>query len=547
MLRFNEGEIQILTRCVRAAYGDKKIALINGVRTLEKLVNSKVSGDKMPKDIDETLKNNLNVWDKNQGNFDSAPVEGVLRKIVQILPNDELKPVTNPNIKRGLAKYYTQLGIMEELENAYSRICPGRTLNADVQSDRWTIPDRSLWTDRQYDYVCVWRYRNRKVHSQNIDEQSSLQTGFFSVLIDTCNRFQDKIEEKYSATFRSAMENEFVKYKEKLIASNNRKDFFENEFTELYWGDKKVEWTQKCKTILLLGEAGAGKTTQMEKLYWDELESRRAAFPIWLEVRKLVKEEGFNQGKLEEYVRKNLGDVYEECYEPCMEQGFVSLYIDGLNEITMEEKDQITSQLLQAINNIRKEYPKIRICLTDRRNQLDIKDNIQIYTCSSMSDDKIAEYCEKKWGVACRDEVMAFLEKNEWFSDPGITTVTPEKINGLAEIFKDDEVPKDEDDYYFKYLDHILKREEENKSDKRVRKLKPMFYWLTLDMEDGLDQFYSMDIVQKFAKMSSNNISYAVDIFDLACDIPIIEKQDSGKYGFVHPAYYNYFHRKDLL
>lgn len=547
MLRFNEGEIQILTRCVRAAYGDKKIALINGVRTLEKLVNSKVSGDKMPKDIDETLKNNLNVWDKNQGNFDSAPVEGVLRKIVQILPNDELKPVTNPNIKRGLAKYYTQLGIMEELENAYSRICPGRALNADVQSDRWTIPDRSLWTDRQYDYVCVWRYRNRKVHSQNIDEQSSLQTGFFSVLIDACNRFQDKIEEKYSATFRSAMENEFVKYKEKLIASNNRKDFFENEFTELYWGDKKVEWTQKGKTILLLGEAGAGKTTQMEKLYWDELESRRAAFPIWLEVRKLVKEEGFNQGKLEEYVRKNLGDVYEECYEPCMEQGFVSLYIDGLNEITMEEKDQITSQLLQAINNIRKEYPKIRICLTDRRNQLDIKDNIQIYTCSSMSDDKIAEYCEKKWGVACRDEVMAFLEKNEWFSDPGITTVTPEKINGLAEIFKDDEVPKDEDDYYFKYLDHILKREEENKSDKRVRKLKPMFYWLTLDMEDGLDQFYSMDIVQKFAKMSSNNISYAVDIFDLACDIPIIEKQDSGKYGFVHPAYYNYFHRKDLL
>lgn len=544
MLRFTEKDIQVMTRCVRPAYGGKDLELIAGLRILEKLVHCKVSGDKMPKDIGEKIENNLEVWERNKGNFVSSPVEAVLRKIVMLLPESELKPVNNPDIKRGLAKYYVQLGIMEELEAAYQTICPNRELYRDVQREVWNVPDRSKWNGRQYDYVCVWKYRNRDAHSLNIDEYSSLQTGFFAVLIDVCNRFKDKIEEKFKTTFAASIKKEFDDFKANTLQTYNRTQFFENEFTELDWGNEKVQWQKKCKTMLLLGEAGAGKTTQMEKLYWDELNSNRSAFPIWIKVQELVNNQGFNKEKLGEYLKEKLGDTLAHYYEQCMEAGFVSLYIDGLNEVTADNQELVTMQLLQAISKIRKLYPNIRICMTDRRNELDIQDNMQIYSGSSMSDDEIEEYCIRKWGEACKDEVMAFLQNNEWFS---YTTVTPEKINGLADIFKQDEMPKDEEDFYFKYMDRLLYREQYIKEDLRVRTLRPALHWLTHKFTDGLDQLPAMDIIGLFEKHAGNNLSYAMGLFDLACSMPIIEKQESGLYGFVHPIYYEYFHRKNLL
>ena len=91
MFKFQNGHIEDIYEIVRDAYGDNIDEVTMGLRTLEKLMSCKVEGDEMPSALETGFKilENIETTKNEKGNFAIEVVEGVLRKIINILKKNE--------------------------------------------------------------------------------------------------------------------------------------------------------------------------------------------------------------------------------------------------------------------------------------------------------------------------------------------------------------------------------------------------------------------------------------------------------------------------
>ena len=565
MFKFQNSHIEDIHAIVRDAYGDNLEEVTMGLRTLEKLMSCKVEGDEMPSALETglTILNNIETTKEKQGNFAISPVEGTIRKIINILKNNHVALTRyQPQVSRGIARYYTQLDIMSQLNAVYAPMCTNarntsRELHFDIANI--PIPDRKIWTDKLCDYVAVWKYRNAYEHYTNMTELEKLcmSQGFFVVLIDICNQYREIIEKTFFSEIEDKLK-EFKKEKQEKLKKEklqnvSKGEFYEKQFTKMKWGVEYVAWSNddsNWKTILLLGEAGAGKTTQMEKLYWDELKSECATLPIWIKVQDLSQEENIGSDIIEKCIKKQMGTKLDTYFEECLRKGYCSLYIDGLNELLGKEKNAGLSPLRLSIKQMREDYPEIRICMTDREDRFrTIKKKSYIY--SGMDKKECMEYCKKYWGEDGKAKVLDFLKnsENSWFWED----ITPEKINALHAMLDASIEPVNIEDYQYKYVEHILIREYEMKCDERVDDLILALQDLARAMGAESSCFPGNVIIDLFTEIGGGNKFLARDLFFLACALSIIEEKEEQeetgeeKYGFTYPAYYKFFNRKGII
>lgn len=557
MFKFQNDHIEDIHEIVRDAYGDNIDEVTMGLRTLEKLMSCKVEGDEMPSALETGFKILVNIeTTKNEkGNFAIEVVEGVLRKIINILKKNNIRMPRYPQeAKKGIARYYYQLDVMSKLNASYAGICNNRG-NVELHSNIATIPipDRKVWgktlrNEKMCDYVSVWKYRNYYEHYSKMTkvEKTCMSEGFFVVLIDICNQYREVIEKYFFSEIEDKLK-KFKKEKKENLQKVGKGDFYEKQFTKMKWGDEYVTWSNddsNWKTILLLGEAGAGKTTQMEKLYWDELKGERITLPIWIKVQDLSKEENIGTDIIEKCIKKEMGTKLDAYYEDCLIKGYCSLYIDGLNELLGKEKNAGLSPLRLSIQQIRKNYPEARICMTDREDRFKTIKK-KIYSYSGMDKKECMEYCEKYWGKEGKERVLDFLNntENSWFWE----NITPEKINALHAMLKESIEPVNVEDYQYKYVEHILIREYEIKCDERVDYLIIALQDMARAMGAENSCFPGDDITELFAAIGGGNKFLARELFYLACELSIIEEKEDEKYGFTYPAYYKFFNRKGII
>ena len=550
MFKFSKEEIDDIKDIAKAAYKEtEERKILAGLHSLEQLINCAFEGDRMPDDIGMTIQNNIRVAHGENSNFNITPVEAVFRKIGQILKiknnnffNNVLDGVTLESAD-SIADYYKLLKIMNELQKTYGDINRGRgdKLYADLGNGKVAL-NRQVWPERQVDYARVWKFRNDGCHYNQLERGSKvdMHTAFFAVMIDVCNRFKKYIEEMFVETFNEAVD--FANFKQKLLDNNKRDEFFNKQFTQLCWGKEKDEnlWENR-KHVLLIGEAGSGKTTQIEKMYWDEIHNvNNQVLPIWVKIQELSNKEDKEENRLIKAIKEAL-QTRSGWYEELMERGKVTLYLDGLNELIVNDRGESVMALYGTIKKLMEKYPDVCICMTDRSNQIDL-DGKNVFSGRGMTEEECLEYCEKNWG-ADEEKIMEFLnpygeykKSNQWLPKESLT---PEKVNVIAYMLLKNEHPEDRTDYYAHYVEYILRREYKEKCDPKVEDLMLGLHKFAETKESALDSFSSQQIIDCFTKYFMN-ISYAKDLYKLACAIPLIEK-NGDNYNFVKYAYFDYF------
>lgn len=479
-------------------------------------------------------------------------IEAVLKKLCQLGMPLASVPA---KCERGMAEYYCKLGVMNELETNWATVRSRNStqpLHSAVYSYVYN-EQRHVWHKHNLRYVYAWKFRNCTAHGEEFQIESrkrQAHSAFFAVLVDICNQYADYINRKHRESLRGMID--FAGFKKNLIEENDRTEFFEHVFTPLHWGDSAIVWDDEHRAIMLTGEAGAGKTTQMEKLYWDDVKGNKSVLPVFVKIQDLKgtygETDGETDSKLTKVIKDALG-VYAVWYEEIMRQGFVKLYLDGLNELLVNDRGVSTQNLIKDIKELIATYPLLLVCMTDRN--VEFMDGIvTAYGCASMDKLDMQEYCTRNWGKGEADKIMKFINPenpdNEWFWSTRDSIVTPEKVNGLADMVLNGNEPKSSKDFYFKYATHILKREKREKNDNRVLTLIQLLAYLAETMEMSVDYKSSKHILNVFKGNVGNNIEVAIEFFVLACRIPMLVRYGE-LYGFAHPEYHEYFLRKDVF
>lgn len=426
--------------------------------------------------------------------------------------------------------------------------------------------------EKWFSYVKSWDYRNVESHSVNSNTQAA-KFHFLNTLFHCCLKEKEVIENSYKAVLKEIRES----WEPSLVPAIT-KEFMENKFTQLDWkaGDKRIE--KEERDCVLIGDAGAGKSTQMAKLFWDEVGNRKKiSFPVWIQVQDLSVDYDREEGVLEHELREGLG---KGNFEQLMDRNVVTLYLDGLNEVVVGNKihgeemsstdGQVTKRgILEELSALKSRY-KFRVCVTDRRLDECLRE-YEVYECKGLTQDEeiknqdgeststFAMYCERYWGEAGKESLTEKLNTYEcrWFwetSDFKPRTVTPEQVNAAYWMLTNEEerALDNEEEFFFCYLNRILEREQYEKNDGRV----PLLKWLlhkaiTLGTGDEILCWQcEKDRMEEYFKSYMGNEKEVADYYRLALELPLIVEETDGeevKVGFVNEFYKQYFEKDELI
>lgn len=575
LFKFEKEALDSIYESVKDVYRFQKgkLECVRGLLVLEKLINTNLDGFLSEKDQQEIQNNAYDEFTHPQ------TVEHVLDKLIVLL-NRSLLP-SRPRVSSGLAAIYSRLpmkpdrensSIMDVIDEAYmaastpdertglgtQQYGPATELHQAMGKDdnrskkllAHLYAKQYEWPIKSLGYALVWVCRNMDVHKGDLDTigEKLLKRGYWSSLIDCCLRYEKEINERFRKSMIESID--FASFKASL-KNQEREEFFEKKFTQLHWGDKKIVWpaNNDFPAVMLIGEAGAGKSTQMERLYWDVINSNKSFLPVWIQVKDLPAVTNDGENKLIACIKEKLGE-YADWYEELMQEGLVLLFLDGLNELLVNDREASKQQLLNTIQSIRDNYKTVKICMTDRHVDIPMKYVSAVYSCASMDEEACMDYCIKYYGEVQAEQIVEFIDidehpENKWFLDAK-EPITPEKLNALADMILTNMSPKTKEDFYFKYVDRILIREQYEKSDGRIPCLKGLLHDLTMETKSFLNYQYGMDIVDIFVKKGNMNKEMAYEYYNLARRIPLIV-EDGDKYRFVHYSYYAYFKRKDIM
>jgi HEAT repeat protein/energy-coupling factor transporter ATP-binding protein EcfA2 len=159
--------------------------------------------------------------------------------------------------------------------------------------------------------------------------------------------------------------------------------------------------TQKSqgRRIVIIGEAGSGKTTRLQVLA-DWILEKRLGLPIWVSLRDL---EGSLSIYLEkQWLQKAGKDKYWEDLKEQFNRGKVWLLLDGLDELSSRAGESEVENLLTGFTN------KARVVLTCRSNVWDVGVNafsgFDVYRNRDFEPAQVKEYIGKWFASAGKPE-----------------------------------------------------------------------------------------------------------------------------------------------
>ena len=157
------------------------------------------------------------------------------------------------------------------------------------------------------------------------------------------------------------------------------------------------------KRMVVLGEAGMGKTSTLQFLTLSDASSQENV-PIYVAFRDLLD----SSTPLKEYIHQeitNICQVNVEEVRKMLRLGEVTLFLDGLNEVLVDQKRQRHRELKKLLQ----EYPDTFIIITSRKQDYDYSLKTPTFSLVEMGADQIQEFLEKH--AAGQQEVIAAINE----------------------------------------------------------------------------------------------------------------------------------------
>ncbi len=363
----------------------------------------------------------------------------------------------------------------------------------------------------------------------------------FTAYLYNCLLKQASIDDCYEKEVLSG-KIDFVKYANAQI---DKVAYIEKDFIQLEWfDDNKEAFDYSTKSaVKFIGEAGLGKTTQMKRLYFnllnDVLKKGKKVIPVWVDLSDLS---DTDETSIRNKVANELGE-YGQYYELLLKNNSIALFFDGYNEVlSRDNQDILRRRLASDIDDIHGDYPSIMLAMTDRSKKSNppcLMKDVKVFTCTGLTKDEVIAYVELKNGADAAAKIEEYLgsETSNWFTD---STIIPAKMNSIIDLFNSGIQPQGEEDFYEKYWDFILEREEIEKKETRIDDLKYLLYVLANEyFKSSGDSLPQMEITKIWKKELNGDLAEARRLFKLAVEMPILvpDETDSA-YKFAYPAYF---------
>lgn len=384
-----------------------------------------------------------------------ARIEPFLRKILFMVNHSEY--TNQKSEKSGLAMLIKALGLNDDhiaLENAYKEY------------------SRSNF---YFHLSTAYQLRNAESHYCSEIGTNKLNSLLDSVIIvylraidinsKALKKWFDN-NNKSLITYINSIKSDFKKWNQRFVPINGKEQFHEIALYAIEYKpqtssntDKLREGeieklrqdliTNKQNQMIIMGEAGIGKTTTMMYLAYKDAESGK--IPIYIELKLLI------NGETLESVIKRKTQGLSESFNTIMQSSNTFIFLDGLNEILPSMKIQIYREIFSLINR----YPNAFFMISSRPQNYDGEfGNIPSFILQKMDNSKICEFLKKNSDRKdVRDIILNAINTNEeWLKILG----TPLILFMLIRVVSiENELPDDKNKIIIRFIKSLYNREKE--------------------------------------------------------------------------------------
>ena len=199
--------------------------------------------------------------------------------------------------------------------------------------------------------------------------------------------------------------------------------------------------------MIIVGEAGIGKTTTMQYLAYRDALSRR--LPVYVELKLLTTTE-----HLEDVIKKKVARITND-FDSLMQSTDTCIFLDGLNEILPIIKDSVYREIRALV----KKYPNVFFLISSRPQ--DYKGNLEkipVFSLQKMDISKIREFLRKNTDDnMVRSSIIHAVDENpEWLRILG----TPLILFMLIRVVtQSGPIPDDENKIIIQFIKGLYVRE----------------------------------------------------------------------------------------
>ncbi len=317
------------------------------------------------------------------------------------------------------------------------------------------------------------------------------------------------------------------------------------KYMPLVWTTENSEETsiqlatlREEKHIMLVGEAGCGKSTSVDLLEyqdaWNYCSSVSKVIPVKIE---LIKADCTLN--IKEIICRKLNIPMDYC-EKLIRERSIHLYIDGMNEISASEEAR--KSFVISLQEFLNENPDLFVVITDRKYSAFKLSVDKRFFLKPMGKDEILRYAYSRTNCTEkeRDLIAQLLDRGEF---KGLE-FTPFLINQLVDIFAaGGGIPESAAAITGMYLTALLEREHAEKNEPAAAPGRLELLLMRLSQEEigdgGISRFKALKIFAATKAEYDINVN-AEHCLALAIQLGIL-KQSGDKVDFASEEYRSYY------
>jgi len=308
------------------------------------------------------------------------------------------------------------------------------------------------------------------------------------------------------------------------------------------------------KQMMVLGEAGMGKTTTLQYLAFEDAEKClenpvNENIPIYLALRIISSDRTIWQEILKEL------PFSLNFTETLFEKGKISLFLDGLNEVNKHEKQRVVVECQNLINR----YPRVTILIASRNShKFMIADHLRVpvFALKRMNKAQLFEFLEKNTNDKIQGIIKNAMNVSEnmldWLRVPMWLKMMIEVVeDGIRQGLSDDKlIPERKNALLASFLKKLYLRESEREVNFSETTFDILATHLAVKVFEeteaniGLSRYKLLNILEEKVKSGFPNAD--LDYFLKVGTELSIFGLNNDMYSFSHDEFFDYYAAKGI-